>query len=637
MSYLSDLRLHFSGKFQANVSTVNNDAFHFNNAEFKPEYQQMEGDGMHPPNGWFNPEGDAAFRLLGCVVTSAQLPSGRVGTTDPVLNCIIADSDTAVPGKLVDLDPEQQLVSQIWGLTVRIADHNGNTLMRGEFEPSAFADIWSRALKAPKGSDTNAGACWQSVLTSLEWGDVAGSPFLSKLKSAATRSGMLSIKFNMDGINMDYHHDDFMCGRLVGTIGPQSVDEPRQLVVGRHFMSEGAPTTSFFRPAGLLNFCCGVVDQGPGRIFLDLGNALPTEIPGGPLANIGDLSLGYLAQGSSDVASAQQLGVIPASAYTKPEWYAMTAGVVVLPLTAAQRAQLADHSLVLFNTANHVITQESPTGAYVRADGFVYRLSPEDTADVTVHAMRFGQPLANTDIAFKLDTSQLQPTPDGWPFAGASPPVGEPTEAIPIPPSARTDARGVAHLRFTCGDPGKARWFNEGKDYGIDGQVYGVRPSFAEPKLAGGAVNEGDFVSFLIWSGWNAAHNPPTWHDVEPIFRQYANLYPVMSRFLDLGGYASVVENAELLQLAFSLPATDPNHMPVTRDLSPAKRAGILAFLANPSEGDPITDDSVHVGSPETAPDGPPSGAATAGYVRGGKAAAAARRLVLTQPEEVSP
>lgn len=167
-----------------------------------------------------------------------------------------------------------------------------------------------------------------------------------------------------------------------------------------------------------------------------------------------------------------------------------------------------------------------------------------------------------------------------------------------------------------------------------------MRPSFADPALAGGPfnpVNQWDFVSFLIWSGWSAANDPPTWADVEPVFRQYANLYPVMSRFLDLGGYANVVANADLLQLAFSLPPTDPNTMPVTRDLSPAKRAAILAFLANPSEGTPVSRDSVDAVSSEAVLAGPPSAAAAARYARGGKAAAAARRLVVTQREEDSP
>jgi len=171
MSYLNALRLHFAGLFQANISSVNNDPAHFYNATFKPEYQQPQGPNMDPPNGWFSPGGDAAFRLLGCKVTTAWMSSGKVTSSDPVLGYIIADSDTQAPAKLVDLDSEQQMASEIWGLQVRIADGGGNTLLRGDFEPAAFIDIWNRALGGG-GGDNSYSATFQSVLTNLQWGDV---------------------------------------------------------------------------------------------------------------------------------------------------------------------------------------------------------------------------------------------------------------------------------------------------------------------------------------------------------------------------------------------------------------------------------------------------------------------------------
>ena len=108
MSYLNALRLHFAGQFQANVSTVNNDPNHFNNATFVPSDQQLGNN-----NGWWNPQGDAAFRLLGCEVTSAWMPTGQVPASDPVLSFLVADGDKGPPGKLVDLDSEQQMVSTI--------------------------------------------------------------------------------------------------------------------------------------------------------------------------------------------------------------------------------------------------------------------------------------------------------------------------------------------------------------------------------------------------------------------------------------------------------------------------------------------------------------------------------------------
>ena len=133
MSYLNAVRLHFAGQFQANVSTVNNDPEHFRNSTFQQNFQWLQGPGMNPPNGWFNPEGDGGFRLLGCKITSAWTQSGPVDANDPVLSSKIADSDDRVCGKLADLDPQQQLVSEIWGLQVRLTDRMGANLLTGDF------------------------------------------------------------------------------------------------------------------------------------------------------------------------------------------------------------------------------------------------------------------------------------------------------------------------------------------------------------------------------------------------------------------------------------------------------------------------------------------------------------------------
>jgi hypothetical protein len=644
MSYLNALRLHFAGQFQANVSTVNNDPAHFDNAAFQPGYQTMEGPHMQPPNGWFNPQGDAAFRLLGCGITSAWMQSGRVPASDPVLGFIVADSDQSVPAKLVDLDSEQQLVSEIWGLQVRIADTGGNTLMRGDFEAAAFMDIWDRATKQGAGGDTDAGAMYQSILSNLYWADVAVSPFLVALKQASI-DGVLSIKFNVDGLNMNFAAPDFMCGRIVGTIGPATLDEPRHLVLGRQFMAAAAPPSNsinFFWPKGGINFCVAVVDSASRSLFLDLGNALPTGAPGRSLNNLGDLTVGVYTRAPTptDPAGAvAPLGVIPAQGADgyvhDPLWYARTAGVVALPLSAAQLQLVQNSPLHISGDANIQIS-ESSSGAFVRADRFVYRLSAGEKVEIPVYAMQWGRSLAGAAVSFALDPSQLQQTPNTFPFAGAGPPVAVPADVLTYTPTGTalsatspvvaSDGSGVAVLPLTAGDPDKVRWFNNGADYGIDGQVYGVRPAFADPGLGVGPVNQWNFISFLVWSGFEAS-NPVTWTDVQPIFQQYGNLYPVMSRFLDLTDELSVKAHAHLLLLAFGLREQDPNAMPVTRDLSPAKRAAILAWLMNPAPGAVASAQA----TARTARAAPPA-AAGASPPRGGKAAAAARRLALLTP-----
>lgn len=600
MSYLNALRLHFAGRFQANVSTVNNDPGHFDNTDFQSSYQQQQS--ATALNGWFNPQGDAVWRLLGCRVTSAWTPDGEVAA-DPVLACIVADTDSRAPAKLVDLDSEQQLVSEIWGLQVRIADSHGNTLLCGDFEPAAFTDIWDRAT-ASAGGDTIAGAMYQSVLSGLVWGDVSLSPFLTQLKAAAG-DGLLSIKFNVDSFNLSFTSPDFMTGRVVGTIGPASAAEPRHLLLGRQFMAtsdpDSLPPPNFFRPNGNINFCAGVYDLAAGLVYLDLGNALPTGA-GGSLLDLGDLALKVCDPASGVSVTLATIPSQGSSGYSSdPLWYARTAGVVILAVPAKYRRAALLLPLCLVGALGRI--NEAASGTFVRADTYVFRASPKDTVTIAVYATKFGQAMAGAAIAFSADASQLQPSNSVNP--NDVPPVATPLPAIGFATAttvltATTDANGKAVLNLVMDDPGTPRYFNGGADYGIDGQVYGVRPSFQDPS-DNAAVNPWNFVSILLWSGYTEPA-VPTWNDVRPIFQQYANLYPVMLRFLDMGNEASVVAHADLLTLAFGLNTADPNVMPVTRDLSPAKRATILAWLAKLPRAERAAARPVH-----TAPGAPPA------------------------------
>ena len=71
----------------------------------------------------------------------------------------------------------------------------------------------------------------------------------------------------------------------------------------------------------------------------------------------------------------------------------------------------------------------------------------------------------------------------------------------------------------------------------------------------------------------------------------------------------------------FGLDESDPNSMPETRDLSPAKRGAILRWLQNPLHGEPLPPTpAVQAGAPSV-----PSEVAA----KGGKAAAAARRNIV--------
>src|SRR5215216_1383865 len=118
MSYLDVPRLHFGGVFIAKPSTLNNTG-----SNFEPSV-------TNPFPSW-NPNGNHFWQFLNCSVKSAFNAGGAV-SGDPILNGAVTSTDQPSPAKLVDLDTEQQLVSQIWGLQIKVALANGDSFV-GDF------------------------------------------------------------------------------------------------------------------------------------------------------------------------------------------------------------------------------------------------------------------------------------------------------------------------------------------------------------------------------------------------------------------------------------------------------------------------------------------------------------------------
>lgn len=61
-----------------------------------------------------------------------------------------------------------------------------------------------------------------------------------------------------------------------------------------------------------------------------------------------------------------------------------------------------------------------------------------------------------------------------------------------------------------------------------------------------------------------------------------------MARFLDMGSRSDLSAHKDLMLFAFGLPIEHPGHMPVTRDLSDAKRTAVIAWLNNPLPSLPV-------------------------------------------------
>lgn len=556
---------------------MNNDPVHFDDTTFTPN-DQLRGEGTH---GWWNPTGDGNWRLRECFVYSVCYLDGSCCTDpalDPVIGATIKSAHDRVAGKLVDLDPEQQMVSEIWGLQVRLDDQNGGNRLKGEFVVAPFADIWRRF---PTGyPDSCFSAIYQSVVANIQWSSAPCSRFLRELIVDGQLPTRLSIKFTVDGYH-DGHHTspDFTYGRLVGALGLYQPNEPTQFVAGRLLRN---------LPQQPLNYAPCRVDADRQCLLVDFGNSLPTTAPGGPLQDLGPL---YMALCLPD----QQYSLIGRINYQTMGWYENQAGIQAFPLTAQQQAwarhcplavvQLVGEALDL--SAERFVAQariagvllrENEEGAFARTEPYVFRLDAHSSVTVNLYATRFGEPCADQCFDLTFDNSSVASQVKQGVQPG--PPVGIPPSALHFPSSVRTDQTGKAQFELHAQPPGNPRRYIDGQVYGVRYDWQGISPlQFNNPAPS---LNPAYILNVLVWDE-QPCDDDPTWvDDVQPIFQQYANLYPVMRSIVNLADYNSVIQRLYALKLVFSRPVTDPNYMPVTRDLSTPKRTMIRRWLENP-------------------------------------------------------
>jgi hypothetical protein len=566
MSYLHRVRLHFSGVFRANPSTVNNDTRHFNLQTFKDRYQTPQDSSNM--NGWWNPGGSSSFRLSDCKVTRVCFADGTFTESqqdDPIIGLSLVDATDRPSAKIVDLDPEQQFVSQLWGLQINIVRTDASKVLSGEFLAASFADMWW-VRRSP---------FFQSVLQSVRIDEQLGSRFLQECIQYGT-GDELSIKVVADR----YSGLGFTYGRIYGTIGPRSRQEPRHFASVR-YLRPLSPDPS--DPANPIYCVSAHVDLSTRKVLLDLGNALQTGTTGDPM-DIGTLSLGHRAAGGN-------LAIIDEIPYRSPGWLDRTAAVCELPsgrtLTDAELAAINDAPLLILKSvagaAEQIIASENTYGLHVRPDTLTYRMDPGDSVDVAVHVSRFGRPAAGVELIALPTTEnfgQGSIGDDDEPDLPPQPIAGVPGPALSYPTLNTTGPDGVANVTIVAADPGTPRF--------LDGQLYGVLfvPREALLEQNGQLTLDLEYrrnphhsLSVLVWSSVPDVPVPNWNQHVKPIFELYGNLYPIMKGVADLHSYDRVVEKRKLIEHTMSLPESHPSYMPVTRDLSRSKRELVLRWL----------------------------------------------------------
>src|SRR5205823_4594017 len=150
----------------------------------------------------------------------------------------------------------------------------------------------------------------------------------------------------------------------------------------------------------------------------------------------------------------------------------------------------------------------------------------------TLYATRFGAPAAGQQIDLTADNSVMEGQVKQG--VGQGPPVGVPAGVLGFPKSVTIGDDGAADVTLEGSDPGNPRAY-------IDGQVYGVRMDWHGVDLSAYTPDTMNTLSALVWGAYQP--NPElTWmDDIRPILQQYADLYPVMRRVLDLDDYHSVL------------------------------------------------------------------------------------------------
>ena len=606
MSYLNTPRLTFSGLFEADVNTVNNDVRHYDVATFERKFQRLQepapdGNGLLY-NGWWNPKGSNTFRLLQCRVTGAVDAQGAQIAADVALDASLETQAGRTGAKIVDLDPQFQFASGIWGLSVQLK-LGAEILLSAAFQQASFRDIYFGRVAGVDGSP-GASARFTGFLDSLVWGErTAGSSLLSAWRTAADENeGRLSMSLLAYGYSKAAGTDEFTLGSIIGSIAPWRRGEPLTFAPGRRLAPNSGNPFASSTGFGYMN--AAVSDEGT-KLAVDFGNSFPMRLGlGGAIAlrDVGPvqvvvlkapdretseagatcLTASYL---EGDAVTPDQFEVVGTLSGYDIAWLERTAGVVDFVVSDSAKSLLNSRPLALLTSqtdaAPTIALRETVAGLWVRADDFVHRIdAPAERwarGKATLVATRFGEAAEGVELAVSLappDSTQGRAGPDEVQAPHAPiPTINVPADALRFEHiRLTTDARGEANLVYWARDPQNPRKY-------IDGQIFWVHYGLAAAGQSPMPMFEA--VAIHVRDAFSPPDAPSWGVDIAPILVQFGNLYPIMSEGLfSFSDYTSVVANARLLYLAFTRDINDPEYMPATRDLSTGKRRMMINWLA---------------------------------------------------------
>lgn len=225
MSYLNYPRIHFSGTYQANPSTINNTPNNWDPLIY-PSPNELGKVELY-----WNPRGDGAFALMDdCVVSQVDYADGT-STTDPTVDSIIGQPVKCIfkpsfplQSALVDLDPMQQNTSEIWAMTLQIGGEDAN--LTGNVPNVPFTGIWGQCQgpNAPHSSASGSAAFQVRMTGVTQTGSSNTSRFLADYQQNPTT--FLSININTNAHNnspQSYRFNDDTFAAMQSAGVPSSV------------------------------------------------------------------------------------------------------------------------------------------------------------------------------------------------------------------------------------------------------------------------------------------------------------------------------------------------------------------------------------------------------------------------------
>ena len=251
----------------------------------------------------------------------------------------ISDGGYGSFAKFVDIDPQGQIVPEIWALKVKIPG-----FFEADMVPTPLQSFWNRQID--KMGDMGKGGFYQSVLKNIRWGQTAEqSPFINQIIQVMhkVKSNQLSIKFFLDKYDMMYTRKTFAQGRLIGTIGVSGPKSPSVSTWGRTMLSN-------FPKFG--NRAPFVIDKSFKRLIIDFENSLPLDNNGLPLkAKYRTWYVAYSKSPLANITSSTKFHIIDSVDLADGHWFEKFAGIKWFPLTDHQISELENTPLLLLNVS----------------------------------------------------------------------------------------------------------------------------------------------------------------------------------------------------------------------------------------------------------------------------------------------